>query len=74
MVVAGLAGAVIVVVASLEGGKEHTIEVDKLLHFCGYATLASIFVLGLRPTLFLPALLLLATMGWAGPTWKANEI
>ena len=56
---------VVVVVASLEGGQEHTIEVDKLLHFGGYATLAVIFVLGLRPALFVPALILLGIMGVA---------
>jgi VanZ family protein len=65
MVIAGLAGVVLAVVASLEGGKDQTIPVDKLLHFSGYATLAFIFVLGLRPALYFPALVLLALMGLA---------
>jgi VanZ family protein len=55
MVIAGLAVVVVVIVASLEGGQEHTIAIDKLLHFGGYATLALIFVMGLRPRLFVPA-------------------
>lgn len=60
IVLAGLAGLVIVVVASLVGRTEQTIPVDKLLHFGGYATLATIFVLGLKTSLYLPVLALLA--------------
>ena len=61
----GFAAIVVVIVASLEGGQEHTIEVDKILHFSGYATLAIIFVMGLRPAYFIPVLILLALMGVA---------
>ncbi|HIE97610.1 MAG TPA: cyclic nucleotide-binding domain-containing protein [Planctomycetes bacterium] len=61
----GFAAVVVVIVASLEGGQEHTIEVDKILHFSGYATLAIIFVLGLRPAFFVPVLILLALLGVA---------
>jgi CRP-like cAMP-binding protein len=61
----GFAAVVVVIVASLEGGQEHTIEVDKILHFSGYATLAIIFVMGLRPAYFIPVLILLALMGVA---------
>ena len=59
---AGLAGVVVIVVASLTGGKESTIGVDKLLHFGGYATLAAILVTGLRPVFFLPALVLVGLL------------
>lgn len=51
-----------IVVASLMGNQLETIKVDKLLHFGGYAMLAMIFILGLRPVLYLPALLLLALL------------
>ncbi|MCP4510359.1 MAG: hypothetical protein GY826_28630, partial [Fuerstiella sp.] len=61
----GFAAVVVVIVASLEGGQEHTVEVDKILHFSGYATLAIIFVLGLRPAFFIPVLILLAILGVA---------
>lgn len=65
LVTAGLAGAVVAVVASMDGGKDETIAVDKLLHFSGYALIAFIFVMGLRPALYLPALVLLALLGIA---------
>lgn len=65
LVTGGLAGVVLACVASLEGGVEETIEVDKLLHFSGYMTLAAVFVLGLRPALYLPVLVLLALLGLA---------
>lgn len=61
----GFAAIVVVIVASLEGGQEDTIEVDKILHFSGYATLAIIFVMGLHPAYFIPVLILLALMGVA---------
>jgi CRP-like cAMP-binding protein len=60
---AGVAGIVLVVVASLTGNQPQTIGVDKLLHFGGYATLAAIFVLSLPPRWYLPALLMLAGSG-----------
>jgi CRP-like cAMP-binding protein len=56
LVLAGLSGVVVIIVASLTGGSAQTIRVDKLLHFAGYATLGAIFALGLRPALILPAL------------------
>ncbi len=62
--VAGLAGMVVIVVGSLVGGTDQTIEVDKVLHFSGYAVLAALFVLALRPLLFMPALLTLIGMGF----------
>lgn len=62
LVMVALCGVVVIVVASLMGRQEQTIAVDKLLHFSGYATIAMIFVLGLRPSFYLPALVLLAIM------------
>jgi hypothetical protein len=61
--VAGVAGIVVVTVGSLVGGSEQTIEVDKILHFSGYAILAFLFVLARRPTLYVPGLLMLVGMG-----------
>ncbi len=65
VVIAGLAGVVVIIVGSLIGRTEQTIEVDKLLHFGGYTTLATIFVLGLRPSLYLTGLFLLAALSIA---------
>ena len=61
---AGAAGIVVIVVGSLVGGQDETIELDKVLHFSGYAILAALFVLALRPVLYVPALLLLVGMGF----------
>lgn len=52
----GVAGIVLVVVASLVGNRPETIAVDKLLHFGGYATLAAVFVLALAPRWYGPSL------------------
>jgi len=60
---AGLCAVVIVIVASLEGGKEHTIAVDKLLHFGGYTVLALIFMLSLKPAWIPSCLVLLVGLG-----------
>jgi len=46
---AGAAGVVVVVVGSLVGHRPATIAVDTLLHLLGYAVLAALFVLALRP-------------------------
>jgi hypothetical protein len=40
LIVLGLVGLIPAVVASLEGGQEQTLGVDKILHFLGYASLA----------------------------------
>ncbi len=63
LLVAGFAGLVLVVVESLVGRSEATLPVDKVLHFSGYFTLAAVFVLGLRPRLYVPALVALVGMG-----------
>ena len=58
-------GLIIAVVASLEGGKDSTLEVDKILHFVGYGALAMVLVLALRPKVYIPALLGLIALGVA---------
>lgn len=63
LLVAGLAGVVIVIVQSLVGHTAATLPVDKVLHFSGYGILAAVFVLGLRPPLFVPALVGLIAVG-----------
>ncbi len=62
--VAGASAIVVIVVGSLLGGKDQTIELDKALHFSGYAILAGLFVLALRPVLYLPALMIMVSMGF----------
>lgn len=63
LVLTAVAGLIIAVVASLEGGKGTTLEVDKILHFLGYAALAMVFVMALRPKAYIPALLGLVALG-----------
>lgn len=59
LTVAAIAGLVLVAMASLTGGDTQYIRSDRVIHFLGYSTLAGVFVLALRPILFLPALLAL---------------
>lgn len=59
LTIAALAGLVLVAMASLTGGDVQYIRTDRVIHFVGYSTLAGVFVLALRPVLFLPALLTL---------------
>lgn len=59
----GLAGVVMVVVASLESAQGRHVEVDKLLHFGGYLTLAFLFVVGLPARLYVPGLVGLLLLG-----------
>jgi CRP-like cAMP-binding protein len=63
LLVAGLAGVVVIVVECLVSEKPGMIPIDKVLHFSGYLTLALIFTLALRPVLYVPALCCLAGMG-----------
>jgi CRP-like cAMP-binding protein len=63
LIVVGAIGVILAVVASLDGGQEHTLAVDTILHLLGYAALATVFVLALRPRFFIPALLLLVALG-----------
>ena len=59
LTVAATAGLVLVAMASLTGGDIQYIRSDRVIHFVGYSTLAGVFVLALRPILFVPALLAL---------------
>lgn len=59
----GVAGVILVIVASLVGNRAETIGIDKLLHFGGYATLAAVFTLSLPPRWYVPALIALAGVG-----------
>ena len=63
LVITAVIGLIVAVVASLEGGQEYTLEVDKILHFTGYAALAMVFVLALKPKVYIPALLALIALG-----------
>ncbi len=63
LILTAVVGLIVAVVASLEGGKGTTLEVDKILHFMGYAALAVVLVLGLRPKVYVPALLGLIALG-----------
>lgn len=61
--IGGAAGVILIVVSSLVGNQPETIGVDKLLHFGGYATLATVFMLSLTPRWYLPSLAGLAALG-----------
>jgi VanZ family protein len=60
---AGLVGIALVAVESLVAGQPHTVYTDKILHFSGYAILALVFALAMRPRFCVPALIGLAAMG-----------
>lgn len=64
ILLAGATGVVLVIVGSLLGNRPTTVAVDKLIHLAGYAVLAAMFVLALRPRLYLPALLGLAALSY----------
>ncbi len=61
--VAGVAGIGLIAMASLVSGQEQYIQTDKIIHFSGYTVLATVFILALRPILFLPALMALVAIG-----------
>lgn len=63
LILIGVIGIVLAFMESLVGRQEQTIGIDKIIHFLGYGMLASVFVLALRPILFLPGLAGLAVMG-----------
>ncbi len=63
LLLTAVAGLIIAVVASLEGGQDSTLEIDKILHFVGYAALAMVLVLALKPKAYIPALLALMALG-----------
>ncbi len=64
ILVGGLTGVVLISVASLLSGQESRIQTDKIIHFTGYATLACVFVLGLRPLHYVPGLIALVGLGF----------
>jgi VanZ family protein len=61
----GAIGVITIVVESLVGNRLETIEVDKIIHFMGYTTLAVVFVLSLRPRWCIPALVGLALLSYS---------
>lgn len=64
LTIAAVMGAGLVAMQSLVGHREGTIHVDKIIHFSGYAVLAAVFVLALRPVWFLPVLVTLLGMSY----------
>ena len=64
ILVGGLIGVVLITAASLVSGEASHIQVDKIIHFTGYATLSGVFVLALRPMLYIPGLLALVALGF----------
>lgn len=64
LIVAGVCGIIIAFVASLQGNRPSTIEIDKIMHFSGYFLLAFVFVMGLRPQMYIPGLIGLVLMGY----------
>ena len=63
LTLAGLSGITIIIVESMVGGTGHTVRVDKIIHFTGYAIVSIVLILGLKPLLFIPALFGLAVLG-----------
>ena len=63
LIIAGMIGIGLIGMESLVGNRPETIPIDKIIHFSGYGVLACVFVLGLRPALFIPLLLTLVAMG-----------
>lgn len=63
--IAGVIGIGLIAMESLVGNQSQTIQMDKIIHFSGYATLALVFVLALRPILFTPVLVGLVGVGLA---------
>ncbi len=59
----GIVGIGLAFMASLDSHKQ--VPLDKIIHFSGYFTLATTFVLALRPLLFVPGLIGLVCMGVA---------
>ena len=65
LAIAGVIGIVLLTMECLVGRQEHTLELDKIIHFSGYFILSLTFVLALRPILFVPGLVGLVLMGIA---------
>lgn len=58
-------GLGLIIMQSLVGNQPGTFRIDKIIHFCGYAMLAAVFVMALRPVLFLPVMIALLGVGFA---------
>ena len=63
IIIGGIIGVGLIAMESLVGNQPQTVQTDKIIHFSGYATLALVFVLALRPILFTPVLVGLVAMG-----------
>jgi len=61
MLIFGIIGVALAFMESLVSGQQ--VPLDKIIHFTGYFTLATTFVLALRPILFVPGLAGLVAMG-----------
>lgn len=59
----GACAVIVIVVASLTGNRPATVGVDKLLHFFGYAALATLLVVGLRSRWLVAALTATVALG-----------
>jgi VanZ family protein len=64
LMIAAVTGVGLALMQSLVGHQPGSIGIDKLIHFSGYALLAAVFVLALRPVLFIPVLLGLLAMSF----------
>jgi VanZ family protein len=64
ILVGGVIGVVLITAASLVSGEASHIQVDKIIHFTGYATLSCVFVLALGPVLYIPGLVALVALGF----------
>lgn len=65
LAVMGAIGVGLIAMESLVSGRPESVALDKVIHFLGYGALGFVFVLALRPTVFIPSLLLLTAMGVA---------
>ena len=62
--IVAVTGVALVAMQSLVGRQPGTIHIDKIIHFSGYAILAAMFVMALRPALFLPVLAALVGLSY----------
>ncbi|MGK7911027.1 MAG: cyclic nucleotide-binding domain-containing protein [Synechococcus sp.] len=65
LALAGVVGVILVVAGSLVGDRPETLEVDKVIHFMAYGTLAAVFVLSLKLRWCLYPLIWLALLSYA---------
>ena len=65
LAMAGVVGVILVVAGSLVGDRPETLEVDKVIHFLAYGTLAAVFVLSLKLRWCIYPLIWLALLSYA---------